>query len=413
VHVRFGFGHSIRGAFASATLFTVLINYIPHILPGNLAHALYLRPHFIQLADLGGVALVFFLLHCINILIANSITLISVNRSKAMYYFIVAALLFIGNMSYGYFKEELLHNEFSTKEQSIRVAFIQPNIDISNRTRDDWLDYQEQLTALFLKVKEEQSVDLVVLPEVPVPISYRYYEKDKKFFDKNLTEYPLILTAISPVGETINETSGYFNTMEFIEDKSVTQNYTKQVLLPFGEYLPFEQELPWLRELFPFAPNYKPGKQATLFTVKNSLGISFKAIPLICYEAIFPELVASGVSKGGQFIINSSNDAWFNHASGKRVHLALSLFRSIENRKYLVRVTNTGLSGVIDPFGRFVKGSQILKNTQGYSVVELFISDQTSFYQQNPNAIKILFLISILFIFIYFRPIYVDNKYTS
>jgi len=201
--------------------------------------------------------------------------------------------------------------------------------------------------------------------------------------------------------------------MEFINNQEVKQDYAKQVLLPFGEYLPFEQQLPWLRKIFPFAPNYQAGKQSVLFTIKNSQGSSIKAIPLICYEAVFSDRVAIGIKEGGEFMINSSNDAWFNHPAGKRVHLALSLFRSIEYRQYLVRATNTGLSGVINPYGRFVKGSQIAADTQGYSVVEIAIDLQPSFYQQFPYLIKIIFLLLSLFIFIYFRTIHVDNKNTN
>ena len=185
------------------------------------------------------------------------------------------------------------------------------------------------------------------------------------------------------------------------------------MLLPFGEYLPFEQYIPWLREIFPFAPNYKPGKESALITIKNTQGDSIKAIPLICYEAVFSEQVAAGVAQGGQFMINSSNDAWFYHAAGKRVHLALSIFRSIEYRKYLVRATNTGLSGVIDPYGNFVKESLLTENTQSYAVVEIPINSKQSFYQQYPNFIKIIFLLLSLFILIYFWTPHVDNKNTN
>ena len=364
LHVRLGLGHSLRGAFASAAIFTVLINYIPHILPGNLTHALYLRPLFIQLADIGGVALVFFIIHCVNILIANGITLTRTNRTKAINCFVMAILLFIGNISYGHYKSELLHTDVSAQVKSLRLAIMQPNIDITNRTREDWFEQQKKLSQLFLSVNEEQDIDLIIFPEVPVPISYRHYPKDKGFFDQFLTETPLLLTAISPISETIDDNAGYFNTMEFIQEQSIKQDYAKQVLLPFGEYLPFEQYMPWLREIFPFAPNYKPGKESALITIKNSQGDSIQAIPLICYEAVFAEQVAAGVAQGGELMINSSNDAWFYHAAGKRVHLALSVFRSIEYRKYLVRATNTGLSGVIDPYGNFVKESLLTENTQ-------------------------------------------------
>ncbi|MDO6447484.1 apolipoprotein N-acyltransferase [Colwellia sp. 1_MG-2023] len=407
LHVRFQFGQTLSGAFFSATIFTVVVNYVPHILPGNLAHALYLQPIFTQLADLGGVALVFFLIHCINILIANGISLLKTNKTKSLQCFVMALVLFMTNLGYGFYKKYEIYTdtpaeikrsrqeENVSQEKSLRLAIVQPNINITNRTRADWLEAQEKLKQLLLKIEKEQNIDLIVFPEVPVPISYRYYKEDQDFFKSLLKNTSLLLTSIKPLAETDNNNAGYFNTMELIEENSVKQDYAKQVLLPFGEYLPFEKQLPWLREIFPFAPNYQPGNQSTLFEIKNSQGSSFKAIPLICYEAVFSGAAAKGVDQGGEFLINSSNDAWFYHTAGKRVHLALSLFRSIEYRKYLVRTTNTGLTAVIGPFGNIIKGSQIKENIQGYSVIDIPINNQTSFYQQHPNLIKnILLLLS-------------------
>ena len=402
LHVRLKFGQTLSGAFFSATIFTVVVNYIPHILPGNLAHALYLQPLFTQLADIGGVALVFFLIHCINILIANGIILLRSDKTKALQCFIVALVLFFSNIGYGYYKKHVMNADLPTVAKSLRIAIVQPNIAITNRSRDDWLVVQENLKQLILQIENEQNIDLIVFPEVPVPISYRYYKEDEDFFKLLIENTSLLLTTIKPLSESLENDAGYFNTMELIEENSVKQDYAKQVLLPFGEYLPFEQNLPWLREIFPFAPNYKPGKQSALFEVNNSKDISFKAIPLICYEAVFSEQVAKGVAQGGEFLINSSNDAWFYHTAGKRVHLALSLFRSIEYRKYLVRTTNTGLTAVIDPYGNIVEGSQIKENTRGYSVVNIPIYDQASFYQQYPNVVKyILLLLSLIILMVY------------
>lgn len=408
-HVRFNLGNSLIGAFLSAIIFTVFVNYIPHILPGNLAHALYLKPQYIQLADTGGVPLVFFLIHCVNLLIANGITMIKINKLKAIHCFIMAIFLFIGNFGYGYYKSEVFRSDVIAQDKKLRVAILQPNIDISKRTRHDWLEQQKTLSKLLLNIDKEQDIDLVIFPEVPVPISYRYYSKDKAFFNQTNTQTPLLLTAIKPINGTVNSKDGYFNTMELIQDKLVKQDYAKQMLLPFGEYLPFEHTFPWLRKIFPFAPNYKAGTESTLFTIQNSKGNSIKAIPLICYEAVFTDQVASGIAQGGELMINSSNDAWFSHSAGKKVHLALSLFRSIEYRKYLIRATNNGLSGVIDPYGYFVKGSQIMTNTQGYAVVEIPITSQQSFYQQFPYLIKIIFLLLFFFISIYFWTTYVNT----
>lgn len=395
LHVRLKLGSSLYGAFASAVIFTVLANYIPHVLPGNLAHALYLKPSLIQLADVGGVALVFFIIHAVNILIANGITLLRTNKAQATQCFVMAFIIFLGNYSYGQYKIRYSAN-ITTPAKSINIAIVQPNIDIKNRTREDWQQEQKKLKTILQRVDQEQNIDLAILPEVPVPISYQYYEEDKKFFTQNVYNTPLLLTAIQPITALDSTNASYFNTMEYINHNAVQQRYNKQVLLPFGEYLPFEQQLPWLRKVFPYAPNYIPGEQTESFIIQGE-SEAITAIPLICYEAVFPNMVAKGVAQGGEIIINSSNDAWFSDNSGQKVHLALSMFRSIEYRKYLVRATNTGISAVIDPYGRILSNSKIATNTVGYSVSEIQIQSLDSFYQQYPNVIKaIFFFISLI-----------------
>ncbi len=412
IHVHLNLGRSAFGALASSVILTAIICYIPQILPGNLTHALYLKPTFIQLADIGGVALVCFIVNCTNILIANGISLFKPSPKKALQCFSLAILIFTGNACYGYYKTATPSPVNLPTEKSIKVAIIQPNISITNRTRVDWLKEQKNIQQLLINVSNEKDINLIVFPEVPVPISYQFYSQDKKFFDKFLPDTPLLLTAIKPVKTFIDESSGYFNTMELIDSQAVSQNYSKQMLLPFGEYLPYEEQMPWLRKVFPFAPNYKPGSETRLFSL-NSNDDQYKAIPLICYEAIFSDLVAKGVEQGGEFIINSSNDAWFAHPAGKKVHLALSLFRTIEYRQYLIRTTNTGLSGVIDPYGRFIEKSLIKPNTQGYSVIKLPIEKISSFYQKHPNLIKYIFLCLIPIIFIYFRKLHGRDKETN
>ncbi|GAA5135205.1 apolipoprotein N-acyltransferase [Thalassotalea piscium] len=408
-HVRFKFGHSISGAFFSAIVFTVLVNYIPHILPGNLAHALYQQPIFIQLADIGGVALVFFIIHVINILIANGINFSTSNTTKATQCFGLACLLFLANMAYGSYKQHALLNYVDAPTKTIKIAMLQPNIDVSNRSRIDWKNAQATISQLLTQVNKEQGIDLIIFPEVPVPISFQHYQNDGLFFNRFLAETPLLLTAISPFDESTTQDVSYFNTMELIESNAVQQEYAKQVLLPFGEYLPYEQQFPWLRKVFPFAPNYKPGNTSTLFTLNNAQGESIQAIPLICYEAVFSEQIAAGVAQGGELMINTSNDAWFFQTAGRKVHLALSLFRSVEYRQYLVRATNTGLSAVINPYGQIVEGSEITADTQGYSVVDIPIEKHSSFYQMFPNFIKIIFIL-ICFVFLIYARVKNVNR---
>ena len=118
-------------------------------------------------------------------------------------------------------------------------------------------------------------------------------------------------------------------------------------MVPFGEYAP-----PWLRlPVFDFflaeVGDIEPGKRTAPLKIKNvDLGI------LICYEAIFQELAQKRVAEGAGLLITISNDAWFGATSAPEQHLQLSIMRAIEQHRWLVRDTNTGISTVVNPLGQ-------------------------------------------------------------
>ena len=364
-----------------------MVNYTPQILPGNLAHALYDKPVFIQAADIGGVPLVFFIIHSVCFLLSNAITIDKEHNSQRIGCFLLAIAVFCANYSYGYLKINQSNTVPVEGVRDIKVAMVQPNISIENRTRKDWHDIAPDIMDMISEITETKHVDVVILPELPMPISFQYFEFDKNILKKSLSNTSLLLTAIKPLGEELEDSKGYFNTMEFITNNQLKQSYAKQVLLPFGEYLPFEDTLPWLRDIFPYTPNYKQGHANTLFELQLQ-DKSINVVPLICYEAVFSSIVGQGVYMGGDLLINTSNDAWFGESAGQRVHLALSTFRSIEYRKTLIRSTNNGISVIIDPYGYQIASSKIKPHTRGYSVTSLNIFQINSFYQQYPNVIK-------------------------
>jgi apolipoprotein N-acyltransferase len=387
LHVYLNGGKNIFSALLSALIFTILVNYSPQILPGNLAHALYDKPVFIQTADIGGVPLVFFIMHSVCFLLAKAITIDKEHNKQRVACLLLAITVFCANYSYGYYKINQSNNANVEGSKQINVAIVQPNISIENRTRDDWQRLAPELMEMVNDIVKTEKIDLIVLPELPVPVSFQYFEFDKKLFNQLESQTNLILTAIKPIGNELDNNKGYFNTMELVSNNQLVQSYAKQVLLPFGEYLPFEDTLPWLRTIFPHAPNYKQGNENTLFLLPFEQH-SIKVVPLICYEAVFSETVAQGIKQGGELLINTSNDAWFGDSAGQSVHLALSTFRSVEYRKILVRNTNNGISVIIDPFGRQIESSKITPHSRGYSVTSLNILARDSFYQQYPNLIK-------------------------
>jgi apolipoprotein N-acyltransferase len=142
----------------------------------------------------------------------------------------------------------------------------------------------------------------------------------------------------------------------------VHQQYDKIHLLPFGEYVPKSRTIPWNWINVPNLSSYLPGKEYTVFGIPN-----FRFSVTICWESIFPRLVRQFVKRGAQCIVNLTNEAWFGKTAAAYHFLAASVFRAVENRVYVVRCGNTGVSCIIDPCGR------IVDRVQNESRMDLFV----------------------------------------
>jgi apolipoprotein N-acyltransferase len=127
--------------------------------------------------------------------------------------------------------------------------------------------------------------------------------------------------------------------------------YDKLHLVPFGEYLPFQNWMEYLgfEQLTKVQGGFIPGTARRTLPIPNAP----RALPLICYEAIFPSAVATREDRPG-WIVNLTNDGWFGISTGPHQHLQQARVRAIEQGLPLVRAANTGISAVIDPLGRIV-----------------------------------------------------------
>jgi apolipoprotein N-acyltransferase len=128
-----------------------------------------------------------------------------------------------------------------------------------------------------------------------------------------------------------------------------TERYDKIRLFPFGEYLPYKDVLPWAAIGVPDVQGYAPGKEYKVFEIDDAL-----FAVTICWENLFPDMVRRFVQNGAQFVVNITNEAWFEETAAPEQFLSMSVFRAVENGVFVARCANTGISCIIDPCGRVV-----------------------------------------------------------
>ncbi len=156
-------------------------------------------------------------------------------------------------------------------------------------------------------------------------------------------------------------------------DGTVPRPYFKQILIPFGEYMPGASVLPWLNDLNANFGILHAGTEATVFSYpllrRDGSERVVKVAPLICYEDTVPALACAAVRRGAQVLVNLTYDTWFGRTACPYEHHLIAAFRAIENRRFLVRATSTGYSAVVDPLGRTIASLPLYKESHALAQV--------------------------------------------
>jgi apolipoprotein N-acyltransferase len=163
----------------------------------------------------------------------------------------------------------------------------------------------------------------------------------------------------------------------------ITARYRKMHLVPFGEYVPLKAIFTLggrvvakvVQEVSDFTPGSEP---VTADVAGHRIG------GYICYEAIFPGLVRLFPAQGAELLVNITNDAWYGETSAPHQHLAMAAFRAVENRRYMVRAANTGITAVVDPWGRILESTRLFDRT--LLVREVSFVAETSFYTRHGDV---------------------------
>ncbi len=169
-------------------------------------------------------------------------------------------------------------------------------------------------------------------------------------------------------GSLTSPVSGFpYNSALLLDGEShIVGRFDKNILMVFGEYIPFYEQMKWAKKFIPDMSNWARGTDVTTFTAEVPAGQAVIA-PDICYEDLFPSFFRriAKLSPAPNLLVNITNDAWFGRTSEPWEHMALSVYRSVELRLDLIRSVNTGVSVLIDATGKVVAHTQAYDPDEG------------------------------------------------
>jgi apolipoprotein N-acyltransferase len=194
---------------------------------------------------------------------------------------------------------------------------------------------------------------LVIWPEIPVSI---YFNQDPVIRARLIalaqsTRVHFITGTIDYTPIEGSRPDVYNSAVLLSRDGGLVAQYEKIELVPFGEYLPAIGRFGFLKRMVREVSDFSPGREYDVMPTDQGRLSMF-----ICYEAIFPGQVRQFVERegGAEFLVNISNDGWFGRSAAAAQHLNMARLRAVETRRFLLRGTNTGITAVIDPYGRLV-----------------------------------------------------------
>jgi apolipoprotein N-acyltransferase len=247
---------------------------------------------------------------------------------------------------------------------SYRATLVQANVPILDS--GEWtLDYLTQtLGALAaLSVQSTPSTPgLIVWPESPAPFFATDMHVRRTLADLARSTHSYIIAGtlgIEHAGDPMRQPDIYNSASVIAPNGAWTARYDKIHLVPFGEFVPFERLFSFASGLTHQVGTFARGKSRLPFQVGDD-----KIGTFICYEAIFPGEVREFAKNGAEVLVNISNDGWYGEGGAPWQHLNQARMRSVENHRWLLRDTNTGVTAVIDPYGRVVAQAPRNQRTQ-------------------------------------------------
>jgi apolipoprotein N-acyltransferase len=310
----------------------------------------------IQSADIFGVYGISFLLILTNAVLAEVIGIARSGDFRKLPWrgMAVAVLLFSLNLGYGFWR---LGQNLDGRKDTLETALAQGNIDQSIKWDPAFQKRTvDRYRALSLAAEGRDGVKLVVWPESATPFYFQDGGPLATEVSSVARRADAFLLFGSPAYQFENRSYRYLNSAFLLSPSGKVLGRSDKIhLVPFGEYVPLRRFLPFIDKLVVGIGDFSPGRISPLPLDGHRIGV------LVCFEGIFPELAREYVREGSDLLVNVTNDAWFGRSSAPYQHLAMTRFRAVENRIWVVRAANTGISAFIAPSGRIIEQSPIFK----------------------------------------------------
>lgn len=357
-----------RGAWGAALLAAAWISleYLQTLLPFGfpwslLGYAAGRSLLLMQGADLAGVWGLGFVAVFVNVAIAQRI----VGRRRALTAATIAAGLVVSLALYGALRlagaPAVGDAPADAGGEPLRVATVQGNVEqgriwVPEQLRtilDDHLRLSRQAVAA--------DADLIMWSESSVPVrgGLQGEATTRALLAQFARTHRVSMVVGSPYYDS-DEGDSWVTNASFLlgADGEWAMRYDKVRLVPWGEYVPLDWLFRFVTPLVEAIAGFRPGAVDQPLFADRGAGVPPFGM-VICYEVVFPDLVRRQAMRGAEFLATITNDAWFGDTFAPRQHFSMARLRAVENRRYLVRAANTGISGVVDPWGRVLTMSAL------------------------------------------------------
>jgi apolipoprotein N-acyltransferase len=275
-------------------------------------------------------------------------------------------------------------------DKELKVAVIQTNIS----QEDKWKPSQRYKTLALLEemTADAWGNDLILWPETAIPLLYdQALPFIERVGEEAKTHKSNIISGL-PFRKIDPENSSKILHNSIVSFGQGDGLYHKQKLVPFGEYVPLQDLLRGLIAFFDLPmSDFRTGSEDQL----PLRSFQYHVAPFICYEVVYPDFVRQNI-KGSEFLLTISNDSWFGASIGPLQHLEMAQMRAAENRRYMIRGTNNGVSAVIDEHGQIIDQTEQFVRATLYSKIKLF-QGETPFMIYGSWPVGFLSALSILF----------------